>query len=98
MPLYLKLQERIARCPRFALQAASTEPAESLVAYLANHGLSPTSTRSVPRTALKNTGYPTILVLNNFGTVVAAWRGSVPPAAEEEVLAQASCAPEVTTR
>jgi hypothetical protein len=89
MPFYGKLvstRQESGASVRFV--ALSTEPRASLLAYTQAHGVVLDQIISIDRgqlPPLKMRGTPTLVLVDDVGSVLQHWRGMLPPSGEAEV-------------
>jgi hypothetical protein len=86
MPFYQRIVEAGRKATgRLEVVASCIDPAEVCKAYLAEHNVALRSL-SVSGEALKITGTPTVILVDERGAVEAVWSGQLAPAREQEVL------------
>jgi hypothetical protein len=87
MPFCRALKAAANQCTGIGLRFVSSQPSEIARAYIRKHGLGDVDVISVPNGLLRGTGYPTVLLADSSGKVIARWRGFL--RADRQAQAQA---------
>lgn len=74
--------------------AVAQQPVPEAETYLRNLSVPIKEVRQVPFSPIHISGTPTLVLLNDRGTVAKVWNGKLSAAAEDEVLREVSCGSE----
>jgi len=85
-PLYRRLVERAA-LTHTSLVAVFPQTITDGEQYLMQHEIRIDTVRQVAPAALGVTGTPTLIMVDDRGTVIRSWQGMIPAQAEKDVLA-----------
>jgi thioredoxin-related protein len=85
-PFYQRLAQEKSKRGGVRLMAVLPQSADVAQQYLADHGITVDQVKQAAPGAAYAKGTPTLILVDNTGSVVGSWVGKLPPEKEAEVL------------
>lgn len=86
-PFYRRLVNQTSLTDTTRLIAVFPQPIKESEEYLGKNDIKINDLRQAWPASLGATGTPTLILVNSDGAVIQSWKGTVPPQAEDEILA-----------
>jgi thiol-disulfide isomerase/thioredoxin len=91
-PFYQRLVKETQKIKDLRLVALLPQEVEQGEKYLSDMGIAIREVKQSGPGSVGASGYPTLVIVDNTGTIKKAWVGKLSPEREEEVLDQMKCA------
>ena len=87
-PFYQRLAEEKAKRGDLGILAVLPQTIDESMRYLGEHGIKVDAVRQAAPNAINVRGTPTLIMVDQTGSVVESWVGKLPPQKEAEVLSR----------